>query len=369
MTRRSEESARALRIAMVAPLHESVPPKLYGGTERVVSYLTEELVKMGHDVTLFGSGDSVTRARLRAPVARGLRLEGCHDPHAPHFSLLHDLAESAADFDLVHFHIEYLHFPLSRALGLTNVTTLHGRLDMPELGPLFRRYDDMPLVSISRSQRAPLAFANWVATVHHGLPPRLLPLTPAPGKYLAFLGRISPEKGPVDAIGIARRLGVPLRIAAKIDEKDREYFEATVKPLLGGDVQFVGEIDDREKARFLGDAAALLCPIAWPEPFGLVMIESMACGTPVLAYRFGSAPELVHEGVNGWLASDLDEAVAKLQALGRFDRVACRRHFESHFTAERMARDYVAVYRGILESPREPIVPLPRRGDEARDTA
>ena len=368
MIKRVDEAAR-LRIAMVAPLYESVPPKLYGGTERVVSYLTEELVKMGHDVTLFASGDSVTRARLRAVVPRALRLEGCHDGNAPHFAMLHDLAACAEDFDLVHFHCDYMHFPISRALGITNVTTLHGRLDLPELVPLYRRYDDMALVSISDAQRKPLAFANWVATVHHGLPPRSLPFSGAGGRYLAFLGRMSPEKGPDSAIRIAHRLGMPLKMAAKVDRADREYFAATIEPMLGAGVEFVGEIGEREKGAFLGQAAALLCPIAWPEPFGLVMIEAMACGTPVLAFPYGSAPELIRDGVNGWLASDEDEAVERLAELGRFDRAACRHHFETHFTSERMAREYVRIYRDLLETERVSAPPIGRASDETRDTA
>jgi glycosyltransferase involved in cell wall biosynthesis len=343
----------ALRIAMVAPLHESVPPKLYGGTERVVSFLTEELVELGMDVTLFATGDSLTNARLRPGAPRGLRMDpGTHDRLAYHFSMIHDVMESADEFDVIHFHIDYLHFPLSRALGLNQVTTLHGRLDLPELVPLYRRFDDMPLVSISDSQRRPLPFANWAATVHHGLPEGLLAYSPQSSGYLAFLGRISPEKGPDRAIRIAQRAGRPLRIAAKVDAADREYYEAVVKPLIesGGDIEFVGEIGDAEKAAFLGGASALLCPLDWPEPFGLVMIEALACGTPVIAWPSGSVPEIVRDGVNGRLVDSEDGAVAAVGAIEGIERAACRRDFEQRFTAGRMARDYLRVYRGLLES-------------------
>jgi glycosyltransferase involved in cell wall biosynthesis len=346
----SDEMMAPLRIAMVAPLYESVPPKLYGGTERVVSYLTEELVRMGMDVTLFASGDSVTDARLRAGAPKGLRLDPkCHDRLAYHFAMLHDVQESAEDFDLVHFHIDYLHFPMSRALGLTQVTTLHGRLDLPELVPLYRRFDDMPVVSISDAQRKPLPFANWVATVHHGLPPDLLRFSDRHQGYLAFLGRISKEKRPDRAIRIAQAAGMPLKVAAKIDTADVAYYESTIEPLMAGDgVEFVGEIGDRDKSAFLGGAQALLCPLDWPEPFGLVMIEAMACGTPVIAYPCGSVPEIVRDGVTGRIVRSEEEAVAALKHLERFDRARCRRAFEEHFSVNRMARDYLRVYRSLL---------------------
>jgi glycosyltransferase involved in cell wall biosynthesis len=335
---------------MVAPLYESVPPKLYGGTERVVSFLTEELVRLGMDVTLFASGDSVTDARLRAGSPQGLRLDsGCHDRLAPHFAMIHDVMESADEFDIVHFHLDYLHFPMTRALGLTQVTTLHGRLDLPELVPLYRRFDDMPLVSISDAQRKPLPFANWVATVHHGLPENLLPFSPRHDGYLAFLGRMSKEKRPDRAIRIARGAGMPLRIAAKVDNADVAYFESTIEPLLAGDgVEFVGEIGDRDKGAFLGGAAALLCPIDWPEPFGLVLIEAMACGTPVIAYPGGSIPELVHDGVNGRIVTSEAEAIAAVREIDGIDRALCRRDFDERFTARRMARDYLRVYQGLV---------------------
>ena len=348
--------ARPLRVAVVAPLFESVPPRLYGGTERVVSWLTEELVDQGHDVTLFATGDSRTSARLHPVAPGGLRLDGdCRDPAAWHVSMLHDVLERAAQFDLIHFHIEHAHFPLVRAAGLRAVTTLHGRLDLPELRPLFARYPDLALVSISDDQRKPLPDAGWVATVHHGIPRDLLRFNPQPGAYLAFLGRISPEKRPDRAIRIARRAGIPLRMAAKIEATDRAYFEAEVKPLLDGPgVEFVGEIGEHEKSEFLGNALALLFPIDWPEPFGLVMIEAMACGTPVLAFARGSVPEVIVPGVNGWIVEDEHSAVAAAAAAATFDRGACRRDFEQRFTAARMARDYIAVYRRLIEATAPP---------------
>ena len=338
-----------LRIAVVSPLYESVPPQLYGGTERVVSFLTEELVRMGHDVTLFASAQSRTAARLVPVVPKALRLAGARDPIAPHVAMVHDVVEGADAFDIVHFHIDYIHFAAVRAAGIDALTTLHGRLDLPELASVYHRYPDMPLVSISDAQRTPLRWAWWAATVHHGLPLTLLAEGAGRGGYLAFLGRISPEKRPDRAIRIARRLGMPLRIAAKIEGgSDRVYFEREIEPLLGGGVEFVGEIGEREKASFLGDAAALLFPIDWPEPFGLVMIESMACGTPVVAFRNGSVPEIIDHGTSGWIVANEDEAVESLRGLGAFDRHACRLRFEERFSASRMARDYVDVYRGLL---------------------
>ena len=352
MQEKLDEAAGRLRIAMVAPLYESVPPKLYGGTERFVSFLTEELVALGHDVTLFASGDSVTGARLHPGAPRGLRLDPkCHDRLAHHFAMIHDVVESADDFDIVHFNIDYLHFPVSRAVGLNQLTTLHGRLDLPELVPLYKRFDDMPLVSISDAQREPLPFANWVGTVHHGLPEDLLSFSPAHRGYLAFLGRISPEKRPDRAIRYARAAGLPLRIAAKVDAADVAYFESTIEPLLaGGDVEFIGEIGDDGKGDFLGGAMALLSPIDWPEPFGLVMIEAMACGTPVIAYPCGSVPEIVRDGVNGRIVRNEAEAVAAIRGIESIDRAGCRRDFEERFTSGRMARDYLRVYRSLVDS-------------------
>jgi len=280
-----------MKIAQVSPLYESVPPKLYGGTERVVSNLTEELVRLGHDVTLFASGDSRTSAKLVAPCSQALRLDAdCRDQMAYHMILLDQVFERIKDFDIVHFHIDYLHYPLSRRATTAHVTTLHGRLDLPELATLYRRFPDVPLVSISDAQRRPIASANWQGTVYHGLPRDLYEFHPATGKYLAFLGRISPEKRVDRAIEIACRSGLPLKIAAKVDPADREYFKCEIEPLLDDPlVEFIGEIDDRQKSEFLGGALALLFPIDWPEPFGLVMIESMASGTPVIGWkRFGS---------------------------------------------------------------------------------
>ena len=347
------DGAGALRIAIVSPLHESVPPRLYGGTERVVSYLTEELVALGHDVTLFATADSVTGARLHPMARQGLRLDpDCRDPVAHHVAMVHDVLERSDEFDVIHFHIDYLHFPAVRQARLKGLTTLHGRLDLPDLWPLFRRYPDVRLVSISEAQRKPMPWAAWLGTVHHGLPADLLAPGAGDGGYLAFLGRISPEKRPDRAIRIARRLGIPLRIAAKVEKLDLAYFEAVVKPLLREPgIEFVGEIGEREKAAFLGDALALLFPIDWPEPFGLVMIEAMACGTPVLAFDCGSVREIVTPGASGWIVASEDEAVAALGGLAAFDRAACRRAFVERFTAERMARDYVRLYRRVAALP------------------
>jgi glycosyltransferase involved in cell wall biosynthesis len=341
-----------VRIALVSPLHESVPPRLYGGTERVVSYLTEELVRQGEDVTLYATADSVTSARLRPMTPHGLRLDPeCRDPLAHHVAMVGAVTADARDFDIVHFHIDYIHFPSVRAQGMKAVTTTHGRLDIADLVPLFRRFSDMALVSISAAQRRPLPWAHWVATVHHGLPRDRLALGRGDGGYLAFLGRISPEKRPDRAIRIAQRAGRKLRIAAKIERLDAAYFESVVAPMLDAPgIEFIGEIGEDEKAEFLGNAAALLFPIDWPEPFGLVMIEAMACGTPVIAFACGSAPELVDEGITGWIVDSEDAALAALEGIERFDRAACRRRFEERFTVERMARDYLDVYRRIADA-------------------
>ena len=348
------EALPPLRIAIVSPLQESVPPRFYGGTERVVSYLTEALVAQGHDVTLFATGDSVTRAKLKPMARRGLRLDpDCRDPLAHHVAMVHDVVDLADEFDVVHFHIDYIHFPAAREAALTSLTTLHGRLDIPDLAPLFRRYADMRLVSISEAQRRPMPWASWIGTVPHGLPANLLGPGPGDGGYLAFLGRISPEKRPDRAIRIARAAGIPLRMAAKVEKSDLAYYEAVVKPMLAGTgVEFVGEIGEREKADFLGRAAALLFPIDWPEPFGLVMIEAMACATPVIAYPCGSVPEVVTPGVTGWIVRSEPEAVDAIARLDAFDRAACRRVFDERFTAERMARDYLRIYRKITLLPR-----------------
>ena len=339
-----------MRIAQVAPLYESVPPRLYGGTERVVSWLTEKLVSLGHDVTLFASGDSVTNARLVPVCKQALRLDAqCIDPSAHHTLMVEQVFNRAEQFDLIHFHIDYLPFSLSRRVQVPCITTLHGRQDLPDLVPLYREFSEVPLISISDAQRQPLPWVNWVGTVHHGLPADSLLQKKGKGGYLAFLGRVSPEKGVDRAIEIAIRSGMKLKIAAKVDRGDREYFERKIKPLLNHPlVEFIGEIGASEKQEFLGNAAALLFPIQWPEPFGLVMIESMACGTPVIAHPFGSVPEIIPDGVAGFLVRDLDEAVEAVKRLGDLDRRECRRHFELNFTDERMARDYVKAYNRLI---------------------
>ncbi|WP_394841347.1 glycosyltransferase family 4 protein [Pendulispora brunnea] len=335
-----------MKVAIISPLIESVPPKLYGGTERVVSYLCEELVRQGHDVTLFASGDSVTRARLRPMVERSLRLdERCHDPNSHHIIMVDRVIEAASEFDVLHFHLDYCHFPLVRRLGLPSVTTMHGRLDLKEYIRVYSYFRDVPLVSISDAQRAPIPDNNWVATIHHGLPRDLYPFHAQPGSYLAFIGRISPEKRPDRAIAIARRAKMPLKIAAKVDAVDRSYFEARIRPLLSGaDVEFIGEISDVQKRDFIGNARAVLFPIDWPEPFGLVMIESMACGTPVIAWRCGSVPEIMVDGETGRVVESEDEAVDAVERIHELDRHRCRDVFDERFTVERMARDYVEAY-------------------------
>jgi glycosyltransferase involved in cell wall biosynthesis len=331
-----------MRIAQVAPLYESVPPQGYGGTERVVSYLTEELVAQGHDVTLFASGDSVTHAHLIAACPRATRLDpNCRDPLAFHFRMLGQLAEIAARFDLIHFHIDYLHFPLSHSRGGPRLTTLHGRLDLPELRPLYLQFPGQPVVSISDAQRRPLPFAHWIGTVYHGLPPGLHTFRGRPGEYLAFLGRVSPEKGLDRAIAIARRVGMPLKIAAKIDRADQDYYTAVIQPLLraaGTAAEFIGEVGGRDKDEFLGHAYAVLFPIDWPEPFGLVMIEALACGTPVIAFRHGSVPEVIQDGLTGFIVEDMDQAAQAVGRVAGLSRAACRRVFEDRFSAARMAR-------------------------------
>ena len=339
-----------MRIAQVAPLYESVPPRLYGGTERVVSWLTEQLVSLGHDVTLFASGDSVTHARLVPACKKALRLDpDCIDPIAHHTLMVEQVFNHAEAFDLIHFHIDYLQFPLSRRVQVPCVTTLHGRLDLPDLVPLYKEFSEVPLVSISDAQRGPLPWVNWVKTVHHGLPADALSLNERRGDYLAFLGRVSPEKGLGRAIEIAIRSGMKLKVAAKIDRVDRPYFERQIQPLLDHPlIEFIGEIGASEKQDFLGNAAALLFPINWPEPFGLVTIEALACGTPVIAHPFGSVPEIVPDGVVGFLVGDVDDAVEAVKRLGEIDRRECRGHFELNFTDERMASDYVKIYHQLI---------------------
>jgi glycosyltransferase involved in cell wall biosynthesis len=344
-----------MRIAQIAPLFESVPPKYYGGTERVVSFLTEELVKQGHDVTLFASGDSVTRARLVAGCRRSLRLDKHATDHlAPQIVMLEEVYKRANEFDVLHFHVDYLHFGVSRRHRATHLTTLHGRLDLPELKELYSEFREMPVVAISNSQREPLPFANWLGTVYHGLPQDLFRFNPQPGKYFAFLGRVSPEKRVDRAIEIAKRLDMPIKIAAKVDKVDKDYFESVVEPLLRDPrVEFVGEIGEGEKQEFLGNALALLFPIDWPEPFGLVMIEALACGTPVVAYRHGSVMEVIEDGRTGFAVQALEDAVEAASKVGYLDRKACRELFERRFTAQRMAADYVAIYEQLMERRKE----------------
>jgi glycosyltransferase involved in cell wall biosynthesis len=343
-----------MRIAQVAPLYESVPPKYYGGTERVVSYLTEELVRQGHEVTLFASGDSETAARLVAATPRSLRLDKtCVDQLAHHVLLLEQVCRRGGEFDVVHYHIDYVHFPLSRSRPHPHVTTLHGRLDIPDLAPLYDEFSEMPVVSISNSQRQPLPHANWQATVYHGLPEKLLRFRPERGEYLAFIGRFSPEKRADRAIAIARRAGLPLKLAAKVDAVDQAYFDAEIKPLLDDPlIEFVGEIGEDAKDEFLGNAYALLFPIDWPEPFGLVMIEAMACGTPVIAYRHGSVEEVMENGLSGFVVSTIDEAVEAVERVADLDRAECRRVFDRRFTAAQMAEDYVRVYERVISASR-----------------
>jgi glycosyltransferase involved in cell wall biosynthesis len=343
-----------MRIAQIAPLHEAVPPKLYGGTERVVSFLTEELVAEGHDVTLFASGDSETSARLFPVWPKALRLDpSIRDPIAPHMMLMEEVYRQAGDFDVLHFHMDYWSFSLFGRQRTPFVTTLHGRLDLPELQPVFNMFPHAPVISISDSQRRPLPQANYVRTVLHGLPENLLTPQPKKPEYLAFLGRIAPEKRPDRAIRIARAAGIPLKIAAKIDRADAEYFETTIKPMLaGGGVEMVGEISDREKPDFLSGAIGLLMPIDWPEPFGLVMIEAMACGTPVLAFNRGSVPEIIEDGLTGYIVEDETSAVARVQKLPGLSRANIRKRFEERFTSRRMAEDYLQVYRNLGASER-----------------
>jgi len=348
-----------MRIAQIAPLAESVPPQLYGGTERIVSYLTEELVSLGHDVTLFASADSQTAARLVACSPTALRLDPGVADHLPHLLLmLEQVRERAAEFDVLHFHVDLLSAPLQRLVATPSVTTLHGRLDLPDLQPFYRGFADVALVSISDAQRQPMPPVNWVRTVHHGLPLDLLPFQPRPQNYLAFLGRISPEKRPDRAIEIASRAGIPLRIAAKVDKVDEAYWREAIEPMVRANplIEFVGEIRESEKAEFLGNAASLLFPIDWPEPFGLVMIEAMSCGTPVIAYPCGSVPEVLDEGVSGILVKSIEEAgtaVAKATALDRGRVRAC---FERRFSVQNMAEAYLQVYEELCG---EVVIPVP----------
>jgi glycosyltransferase involved in cell wall biosynthesis len=343
-----------MKIAQVAPLFESVPPRLYGGTERVVSYLTEELVRQGHNVTLFASGDSMTMAELVPCTPRALRLNSDIRDPLPHMMVMLDkLSQRAKDFDVVHFHIDYLHMPLCRLLNVPQLTTLHGRQDLPDHMPLYQRFADMPLVSISNAQRVPLPSANFIRTVYHGLPLDLhQPNTGQTEGYLAFLGRISPEKRPDRAIEIARRAGMRLMIAAKVDRSDEAYFRNAIEPLIDGEqIQYIGEIKEAEKGNLLSKAAALLFPIDWPEPFGLVMIEAMACGTPVIAFPCGSVPEIVEEGLTGRIVASVEEAVEAVRSVATLNRATIRARFEERFSSAQMAAEYVALYRGLIPLP------------------
>ena len=365
-----------MKIAQVAPLIEAVPPKLYGGTERVVAYLTDALVELGHEVTLFASGDSLTKAELSAIWPQALRLDPTVvDYFAPVFMQMETVARRAHEFDVIHSHIDYFGYPLLQRLGVPSVTTLHGRLDLAELKPLYGMFNDVPVVSISDSQREPLPQANYVATIHHGLPQNLLAKGSGSGGYLAFLGRISPEKAPDAAIRIAAAAGMPLKIAAKVDRVDQEYFNTTIEPLLAQPhVEFIGEISEHQKSEFLGQAAGLIFPIAWREPFGLVMIEAMACGTPVIAFANGSVPEVLEDGVTGFIVRDEAEAAAGARRIGTLDRGRIRAEFDRRFTAHTMARNYLQMYSRLQESRRIAVHPelsisRPRHRIAAREMA
>ena len=340
-----------MRIAQISPLFESVPPAVYGGTERVVSYLTEELVRAGHDVTLFASGDSHTSARLVPMVEHSLRLDpDSIDQLAHHILMIERIRQVAESFDILHFHIDYLHYPMSRQLAVPQLTTLHGRLDLKDLIPLYDEFTDMPVVSISNSQRTPLPQANWIGTVYHGLPEHLLIPDPDPrGDYLAFVGRISPEKRVDRAVEIARRAGLPLRVAAKISQTDEAYFRDEIAPLFEEPfVEYLGEVNDAEKGPLLAGARALLFPIDWKEPFGLVMIEAMACGTPTIAWGEGSVSEVLSDNLTGFIVESVEEAAAAVDRAQSLSRTRIRREFDQRFTAQRMARDYLALYERVM---------------------
>jgi glycosyltransferase involved in cell wall biosynthesis len=342
-----------MRIAQVSPLYESVPPRAYGGTERVVSYLTEALVELGHDVTLFAAGDSITRARLAPQSPRSLRLDGdCIDHAAHHVVMIERIFKEADAYDIIHSHIDYLPFPLARRCPTPFITTLHGRLDIRDLIPLYREFSDMAVISISNAQRGPLPWIRWIGTVYHGLPEDLYSVEENPDHYLAFLGRISPEKRVDIAIEIAKRAEIPLKIAAKIDKVDADYFQYVIRPLMDHPlIEYVGEIGDREKNEFIGKALALLAPIDWPEPFGLVFIEAMACGTPVITCPKGSAPELIEPGITGYIVDSIDDAVTAVREISAIDRRRCREVFEQQFTSMRMAEDYVRHYFEMVQAP------------------
>jgi glycosyltransferase involved in cell wall biosynthesis len=349
-----KEIHRSLRIAQVAPLYESVPPQFYGGTERVVAYLTEELVHRGHEVTLFASGDSTAKAKIQSTYPAALRAAGL--PHlgaSLQMPALSEVFDRSERFDIIHCHVDFWSFPFARLVTTPTVTTVHGRLDIADLFGVYRYYSDAPVVSISQAQRAPLPELNWVDTVYHGLPREQLRFNPGPGKYLAFLGRIAPEKRPDLAIEIARRTGIPLKIAAKVDVVDQDYFESDIRPRIDSrNVEFIGEIGEHEKNEFLGDALALLFPIDWPEPFGLVMSEALACGTPVIARPCGSVPEIIKQGVTGFVASSLDDLVHAVHNVSGIARGKCREVFETRFTADAMAANYERIYYQLISAGR-----------------
>jgi glycosyltransferase involved in cell wall biosynthesis len=340
-----------MKIAQVAPLYESVPPKFYGGTERIISYLTEELVQMGHEVTLYASGDSITQALLRPMSHMALRLDKHSvDPVADHVLLAERVFQDADQFDVIHSHIDYIAYPLYRRMQTPHVTTLHGRLDIPNLTNLYREFNDIPLVSISNYQRLSLPWAFWIATVYHGIPAGLYEYKDKPGEYLAFIGRISPEKRVDTAIEIAKKVDMPIRIAAKVDKVDRQYFETVISPLLDHPlVEYLGEIGEDQKNEFLGNAYALLFPIDWPEPFGLVMIEAMACGTPVIARLHGAVPEVIEQGITGYIDKDIEGNVQGVRDIPELSRKRCREVFEEKFTARRMAENYLKVYERLTD--------------------
>ena len=340
-----------MKIAQIAPLYEAVPPKLYGGTERVVGHLSDALVDLGHEVTLFSSADADTKAELFSVRDQAIRLDPAplKSDLASHLTMLNALRKQQDRFDIIHFHVDMVHFPMFEAIAPRTLTTLHGRLDIKDLPEVYRAWPKYPLVSISDSQRAALPFANWAGTVYHGMPETLYRFDPAPRGYLAFLGRMSPEKGPDRAIAIAKRLGIPLKMAAKVDAADVAYFETHIRPLLDHPlIEFIGEIGDSQKSEFLGGAEALLFPIEWPEPFGLVMIEAMGCGTPVVAYDYGSASEIVDHGVTGYVVGGEDDAVAAVRAAQALDRREVRRRFDRRFSATAMARGYLDLYADRL---------------------
>ncbi len=350
-----------MKIAQVAPLHESVPPAKYGGTERIVSYLTEELVRQGQEVTLFASGDSKTTAKLIPIGTQSLRTDpNCQDSLAPHIVMLEEVLRRADEFDVIHFHIDYIHYAISSRIETPHVTTQHGRMDVRGLEDVYRMYRSEPVVSISNAQQRPIPWANWVGTVYHGLPLDLYSCENAPEPYLAFVGRVSPEKGLDKAIEIAKRAGLPLKVAAKVDKADTEYFETVIRPMLDDPIEFLDEVDDHQKQNLLGKASGLLFPINWPEPFGIVMIEAMACGTPVIAFPRGAVPEVIDHGVTGLIVNNVDEALKAVKRLSSFDRKECRAAFERRFSAARMAHDYCVIYERLSGSKQDTAVEVLR---------